>query len=52
MSSVRFAVWSSLGVCALGFAAQASAAAQASNELEEIIVTAERRSTDIQSVAA
>jgi iron complex outermembrane receptor protein len=41
-----------LGLCALGFAAQASAAAEANNELEEIIVTAERRMIDIQSLAA
>jgi outer membrane receptor protein involved in Fe transport len=39
-------------LCAFGFTAQVLAADANNNELEEIIVTAERRSTDIQSVAA
>jgi iron complex outermembrane receptor protein len=45
-------VWSSVGLCAFGFTAQVLAADASNNELEEIIVTAERRTTDIQSLAA
>jgi iron complex outermembrane receptor protein len=39
-------------LCAFGFTAQVLAADANNNELEEIIVTAERRTTDIQNVAA
>ena len=52
MTSIRFGVWSSVGLCAFGFTAQVIAAEANKNELEEIIVTAERRTTDVQNVAA
>jgi iron complex outermembrane receptor protein len=51
VASIRIGVLSSLGVCAIGVSAQVTAA-DTSNELQEVIVTAERRTTDIQSIAA
>ena len=62
MASRRTAVWSSVAICATAFAVQASGeeakaipgtvreAVRA--ELEEVTVTAERRKTDVQSLAA
>jgi iron complex outermembrane receptor protein len=44
-------VWSSVAICATGFTGQV-AAQEAGSELEEVLVTAERRTTDIQDIAA
>jgi outer membrane receptor protein involved in Fe transport len=60
MASLNTGIWSSAVVLAVGFAIRASAAESptvserttATTELEEVVITAERRSTDIQSVAA
>jgi outer membrane receptor protein involved in Fe transport len=51
VASIRIAVWSSVAICATGFTGQVFAQ-ESGNELEEVLVTAERRSTDIQDVAA
>jgi len=51
VASKHLGVLSSLGICAIGVATPATAA-DSSNELQEVIVTAERRTTDIQSLAA
>ena len=60
MASIRTGVLSSVAVCATGFvvpvlaeeARPLPATGATSNELEEVIVTAERRKSDIQSIAA